>query len=327
MSFLRRTVCAPALAWALSVLTLLSSSALAQPSTVKLLVGFPAGGGSDAIARLLAEGMRQELGANVVVENKAGAGGQIAAQALKAANPDGGTLFVSHDHSVSILPLVMKNAGYDPSKDFVPVGGFASFVNLIALSPGTPATTLPGYIDWVKTKQGGKGSVGIPAPASIPQFLVETLGKHYKVDLVSAPYRGSAPMMGEMLGNQIAAGVASTADMIENHRAGKLRIVAVMGTQRQKILPDVPTFAELGIHGFEEIPYYGVFAPSGTPKPVIDKLAQALSKTVARRDIRAQLINMGMDVNFISSEQMAARERSYREAMARIIKQSGFQPQ
>lgn len=160
---------------------------------IRLLVGFPAGGGTDAIARLLAEALQASLGTTVIVENKAGAGGQIAAQALKVAAPDGTSFFVSHDHTISILPLVLKNPGFDPARDFVPVAGFATFANALALSGGTPATSLPEYVAWVK-KQGGQGSVGVPAPASVPEFLVRLLGEHNGLNLLSVPYRGSAPM-------------------------------------------------------------------------------------------------------------------------------------
>src|SRR5262249_9943043 len=162
----------------------------------------------------------------------------------------------------SILPLVMKNAGFDPATDFVPVAGIATFANALAISGGTPAKSLPEYAAYVQA-HGGKDTIGIPAPASIPEFLVGMIGTRYKIDVQPAPYRGSAPMMQDMLGNQIKAGIASIPDFIENHKAGKLRIVAVIGDKRQAVLPDVPTFAELGITGLEDLPYYGLFAPAG----------------------------------------------------------------
>ena len=183
----------------------LASAQSAKP--VRILVGFPPGGGSDAIARLLAEKLKDELHMPVLVENRPGAGGQIAAQALKAAPADGHTLFLSHDHTISILPQVVKNPGYDPVHDFVSVGGFATFVNAFAVSGGTPAKSFTDYVAWVKAQGKGKGAVGIPAPASTPEFLVKLVAEKYQIDLVSAPYRGSAPMMADMLGNQIAAGV------------------------------------------------------------------------------------------------------------------------
>jgi tripartite-type tricarboxylate transporter receptor subunit TctC len=274
----------------------------------------------------LAEKLKDELGTTVVVENKPGAGGQLAAQALKAAPADGTVLFLSHDHTISILPLVVKNPGYEPSKDFAPVAGFATFVNAYAVSGGTPAKTFSEYVAWVKT-QGGKGAVGIPAPASTPEFLVKVVGDKFKLDLVSAPYRGSAPMMADMLGNQIAAGVGSVPDFIENHKAGKVRIVAVLGAKRQAALPDVPTFGELGLSGLDDMPYYGIFAPAGTPQATINQFGAALSKVLAMPDVHDQLTKMGLTVGYMNSHQLEQRERAYTQVWSKLIKNSGFQPQ
>ncbi|MFZ3128070.1 MAG: Bug family tripartite tricarboxylate transporter substrate binding protein [Rhodoferax sp.] len=320
---LRRTLLATLALGALA----LGGLAQAQTGTVRLLVGFPAGGGTDAIARTLADKLKDQLGTPVIVENKAGAGGQIAAQTLKAAPADGMTLFLSHDHTISILPLVVKNPGFDPARDFVAVGGFATFVNALAVSGGTPAKSMNDYVNWVRTQGKGKSAVGVPAPASVPEFLVKVIGEKYKLDLQSIPYRGSAPMMGDMLGNQIAAGTGSIPDFIENHKAGKIRVVAVMGKTRQALLPDVPTFAELGLAGFEDVPYYGIFAPAGTPQAAIDRISTALAKVVALPDVREHLTAMGLTVGYMTPQQLTSRERAYSQTWARIIKSSGFQPQ
>jgi tripartite-type tricarboxylate transporter receptor subunit TctC len=295
--------------------------------TVRILVGFPPGGGTDAIARLLADQLKDELGATVFVENKAGAGGQLAAQALKSAPADGTTLFLSHDHTISIVPLTVKNPGFEPAKDFVPVAGFATFVNGLAVSGGTPAKSWAEYLAWVRGTQAGKSVVGVPAPASVPEFLVKALAERNKLDLVAAPYRGSAPMMQDMLGNQIPAGVGSVPDFIENHKAGKLRMVAVIGDKRQAVLPDVPTFKELGLAGFEDLPYYGIWAPVGTPKATLDQLSAALAKVVARPLVRERLTAMGLTVGFMSGEQLGKVEHAYTATWARLIKASGFQAQ
>ncbi|MDO8370645.1 MAG: Bug family tripartite tricarboxylate transporter substrate binding protein [Pseudomonadota bacterium] len=305
---------------------LLAGIAQAQTGTIRLLVGFPAGGGTDVIARTLADKLKDQLGHNVIVENRAGAGGQIAAQALKAAPADGTTFFLSHDHTISILPLVTRNPGFDPAKDFVAVAGFATFVNAFAVSGGTPAASMNEYVAWVRT-QGGKGNVGVPAPASVPEFLVKLIGQKYTLDLQAAPYRGSAPMMADMLGNQIGAGVGSVPDFIENHKAGKIRVVAVLGGKRQAALPDVPTFAELGLAGFEDVPYYGIFAPAGTPKAAIDRFAEAVSRVIAMPDVRDRLTAMGLSVGYMPPQQLAAREHAYTQTWTRIIKASGFQAQ
>ena len=299
----------------------------AQSGPIKLMVGFPPGGGTDAIARVLADKLKDLLGVSVLVDNKAGAGGQIAAQALKAAAPDGNTLFLSHDHTITILPLVVKNPGFDSARDFVAVAGFATFVNALAVSGGTPAKSLAEYVSWVQKTGAGKGTVGVPAPASTPEFLVKVIGQKYQLDLQAAPYRGSAPMMADMLGNQINAGVGSIPDFIENQKAGKIRVVAVLGGKRQAALPDVPTFAELGLTGFEDLPYYGIFAPKGTPQAAIDKISAAVAKVVAMPDVHDRLTAMGLTVGYMTPAQLTEREQAYAKSWARIIKDSGFKAQ
>ncbi|MBX9937522.1 MAG: Twin-arginine translocation pathway signal, partial [Burkholderiaceae bacterium] len=216
--------------------------------------------------------------------------------------------------------------GYQPAQDFVPVAGFATFVNAFAVSGGTPAKGFKDYVAWIKTQGAGKGAVGIPAPASTPEFLVKLIGDKYHLDLISAPYRGSAPMLADMLGNQIAAGVGSVPDFIEHHKAGKVRVVAVLGTQRQVAMPEVPTFDELGLKGFEELPFYGIYAPKGTPAAEVQRLSAAVAKVLALPDVHKQLTDMGLTVGYMSSEQLATRERAYSLAWTRIIQKSGFQP-
>jgi tripartite-type tricarboxylate transporter receptor subunit TctC len=308
------------------VTSLFTAGASADTRQVRLLVGFPAGGGTDAIARLLSEPLKEQLGMPVIVENRPGAGGQLAAQALKTATPDGHTLFLTHDHTISIIPQVVKNPGFDPDKDFVPVAGFATFVNGLAVSGGTPATDFKSYVDWLR-KSGGKSAVGVPAPGSVPEFLVQVLAQKNKVDLVALPYKGSAPMMADMYGNQIPAGVASMPEFIEPHKAGKLRVLGVMGKTRQPLLPEVPTFTELGIPGFEDVPYYGLFAPAGTPKAMIDQVSAAMAKVIAQPAIKERLSALGLNVGYMTPEQLGRREHAYTQTWARIIRESGFQPQ
>jgi tripartite-type tricarboxylate transporter receptor subunit TctC len=320
--------------FALGAASALALPSFAQTRTIRLLVGFPPGGGTDAVARLLAEHLKDFLNANVIVDNRAGAGGQIAAQALKGAPADGSTLFLSHDHTISILPQVTKNPGFDPAADFVPVAGFATFVNAFGLSGGTPARSFPEYVKWIRQggdKAGGnarpgRGTVGVPAPASTPEFLVKLIGEKYKLDLVPAPYRGSAPMMQDMLGNQIAAGTGSVPDFIENHRAGKLRVVAVLGKDRQPLLPDVPTFHEIGLLGFEDVPYYGIFGPKGLPAAFVSEFDNAMAQVLALPIVRERMQAMGLAPEFMTAARLGERERAYTHAWTQIIKAKGFGP-
>jgi tripartite-type tricarboxylate transporter receptor subunit TctC len=179
----------------------------------------------------------------------------------------------------------------------------------------------------VKTQQGGKSAIGVPAPASVPEFLVKLIGEKFALDLVAAPYRGSAPMLGDLYSGQIPAAIASVPELVEPNKSGKLRVVAVLGGQRQAALPDVPTFAELGLAGFEDVPYYAFFAPAGTPKAELDRFAGALAKVIALPEVRDKLTGWGLAVQFMPQAQIAQRERAYTAAWAQIIRKSGYQPQ
>ena len=260
----------------------------------------------------------------MIIENRAGAGGQIAAQALKAAAADGSVLFLSHDHTISILPLINKKAGYNPVTDFVPVAGFATFANGIALGGDLAETTLDQFVHAVRTQHQGKAAVGVPAPQSVPEFLVRILAAQYRLDLIAVPYKGSAPMIADMLGKQIPAGVASVPDLIEFQKAGKLRMVAVMGKKRQEILPETPTFAELGIKGFEDLPYYGIFAPKGTPAATLERYSEALKKVLEMPNVQQRLVALGLTVDYMTSQTLSERERAYSKNWAKIIAESGF---
>lgn len=299
----------------------------ASDKPIRILVGFPPGGGTDVIARLLQEPLSQRLGRTVIIENKPGAGGQIAAQQLKASIADGTTLFLTHDHTISILPQVVRHAGFDPAQDFEPVGGFASFVNTFAVSGMHPAKTFEEYLQWVRQASSGRSAVGIPAPASTPEFLVKQIAQRYQLDLIAAPYKGSAPMIGDMLGRQIEAGIGSVQDFVNYHKEGKLRVLAVLGGQRQPLLPDVPTFTELGLKGLEDMPYYGIYAPKGVPQAFVQQFAQALAQSVQEPHIREQLQALGLVVDAMTPAQLHQRETAYTGVWKRIIADSGFTPQ
>jgi tripartite-type tricarboxylate transporter receptor subunit TctC len=216
---------------------LFAGVAQAQPDTVKMLVGFPPGGGTDTIARILADKLKDQLGSTVIVENHPGAGGQIAAKALKAAPADGSTFFLSHDHTVSILPLVVKTPGFDPVHDFVAVAGFATFVNALAVSGGTPAKSMNDYVAWVRRHGAGMEKVGVPSPASVPEFLVKLIDQKYVLNLQAVAYQGTAPMMADMLSNQIHAGVGSMPEFIENHKAGRIRVLLCWVVHDKRLCP------------------------------------------------------------------------------------------
>lgn len=304
-----------------------AANAQAIGDPLRILVGFPPGGGTDAIARVLAEKLGAELGRPVIVDNRAGAGGQIAAQMLKSAPTDGKTFFLSNDHTISIVPQVMKNPGFDPLKDFVPVAGFANSVNGLAVPAASSIRTVADYVSWVKRQNGARNAIGIPAPASIPEFLVKDIGAKYALDLQAVPYRGSGPMILDMLSNQIPASIGSVADFIEYHKAGKVRVIALIGRERQAFLPDAQTFSELGIAGLEDLPYYGFFAPRGTPQAAIDRFGAALAKVLSTPTVHDRITAMGFLVEYMNQAQFTDRVHVYTTQWAQTIKASGYQPQ
>lgn len=305
-----------------------ASPALADGPAIRLLVGFPAGGSSDAIARHLAQGLQQELGRTVVVENKPGAGGQIAAQTLKAARPDGTTLFLSNSHTVAMIPLTVNNPGFDTTKDFVPVAMVAVNPDVFVLNTtklGNPNAGLRDFAQWAKANPS-EGNVGVPAPASAPDFAVGVIAKGLTVDLKSVPYRGDAPIVQDLTAGQLPAGIGSVGAMLPQAKAGKLRIVAVNGTARLSILPDVPTYAELGLKGYEDVIFNGVFAPAGMPPALVGSYSAAIAKVVKSADFASKLAALGIEATSGSAAELSARVQATQAFSANMVKNAGFKP-
>ncbi|MDO4705859.1 MAG: tripartite tricarboxylate transporter substrate-binding protein [Comamonadaceae bacterium] len=294
---------------------------------VRLLVGYPPGGGTDALARLLARHLSQELGVTIVVDNRPGAAGQIAAQALKTSLPDGRTLLLSHDHAISILPQVLKRPGFDTHTDFQPVAGIATFVNCVAVASSHPARTWQQFVDWLHEQdKPSMLAVGVPVPASTPEFLVSRLAQKYEKKLMAVPYRGSAPMLTDLLNGQLQAGVAAIQDFMELHQAGKVRILGVLGSQRQSALPHVPTLAEMGIEGFESVPFYGLYAPSGIDMQWVQRWEKAVQKVLEEPSVHQKIHDWAMTACYMDHTELDSRERMHSQVWSRIIHDNGFAP-
>lgn len=305
-----------------------AAPASAQGGPIRILVGFPPGGSTDVIARHLAQGMQQELGRPVIVENRGGAGGQIAAQALKAAAPDGATLFLSNSHTVSMIPLTILNPGFDTAKDFTPVGLVAINPDVLAVNPaviGKPTANLREFAAWAK-ENPGKGNVGVPAPASAPDFAVGVIAAALKSDLKSVPYRGDGPVAQDLVGGQIAGGIGSVGAMLQHAKAGKIRMVAVNGTSRLALLPDVPTYAEQGVPGYEEVIFTAMFAPAGTPPALIQRYNAVITKLVKSPDFAEKLSALGITAASSTPEELAARMVKTHEAWTAMVAKAGYKP-
>ena len=305
------------------------TGAHAQPAdlkgqTLRLVVGFPAGGTADAVARMFAQEMKAPLGATINVDNKAVAGGQIAAEYFRSLPADGKTLLLGNSHMFSTLPLTSRSVKYDPQKDFVPVAQLATFESSFAIGAAQPAKTLPEFLVLAKAKVDAR-SYGIPAAGSGPHFIGYVIGKTAQIDLLPVPYKGGAPLLADLMGGSIPAAVDALGSHIEAHKAGKIRILGVTGTARQNTLPDVPTFAELGYPAaLSASSWVGLFAPPGSSAAYAQAVASAAAKVAAMPPVQANLNKNGFFGAAGGPGQLQDTVRNELDLWRPIIKESGF---
>jgi len=306
--------------------TVLPAKAADYAGTVRILVGFPPGGATDVVARIIGEKLRVIMNQPVIVENKPGAGGMIATQQLKAASPDGSTIMLTIDHSHVIIPLTFKSPGYDPLRDFTALAGVASYYNVMALSSTIPAKTPTEFGAWLKANPG-KANYGIPAVGSVPQFAGLLVGQSLGTPMVSIPYKGGAPLVQDLLGGQVPAGFLSLTESIEHHRSGKMHVMAVSGTSRAKSAPDIPTFQELGIKGVDKNPWLAFFGPKGMQTEFIDRFGRAVSTALADPEVVEKLSKLGNVATYANSTQLQEWVTSASLHWGPVIKASGFELQ
>lgn len=299
--------------------------ALAQAAPggpIRILVGFPAGGTIDVVTRQIADSMRETLGVPVIVENQTGAGGQLAAQALKRAQPDGRTLMVAPDHTTVIIPLTMLNPGFDVRTDFAPVGMVAHYAGALAVSQASGIKDLAGLVALAKA-QPAAGNVGVAASGSKPQFLLSALARQTGAPFVAVPYRGSVPMVQDLAGGHLGAGITALGDFLEFHRAGKLKIIAVTSDKRAAAVPAVPTAAEAG-HPLQMNFWVGMFAPAATPKPMLDKLNSALNQALDTPAVKARMEALVFEPQKSAPAALSERVASDTQQWEPIVKASGW---
>jgi tripartite-type tricarboxylate transporter receptor subunit TctC len=301
----------------------LTACASAQNGPVRILVGFPAGGESDIVARLVVDPMRTSLGAPVIVENKPGAGGMLAAEALKNAAPDGRTLMVSPIAVTVFAPLTHAKLRYDPIKDFAPVSLAANFQMALAVGPGSPAKTLQEYIAWVRANPA-KATYGVPLAGGPTHFFGVMFARTAGVDLAVVPYKGSAPLTNDLLGGQVPAGITVLSQLLKHHEAGKIRVLGISGSQRSPMAPDVPTFKELGFPAIEGTGWQAFHTRAGTPRPMIDRLSAAIAPAIKSPYVSARLLALGLEPVGSTPDELGSRVAEDAARWAPIVKASGF---
>lgn len=260
---------------------------------IKLIVPVAPGGGADAVARMMTEKMSLTLGTPIVIENKAGASGSIAAMEVARAAPDGYTLMQCFVATHSTNPAVLK-IKYDPIADFAPVGMMAQTSNVLVVGEKNKAKNLKEFLDQARAKPGGM-SFSSAGNGSATHLIMEYLENQSHVDLVHAPYKGAAPAMQDLLGGQVDAMFPSLTTALPHIKSGKLRALAVASSKRDPVLPDVPTVAEQGFPGFSAIQWWGLCAPAKTPEPVVAKLNKALNDALALPEIKTRLHEMAAE--------------------------------
>ena len=299
-----------------------SQPAAAQEGTIRIVLGFPAGASSDLLTRLLADHMRAALGQAVIVENRTGAGGQIANEAVKSAAPDGHTLLMTPVATMSIYPHSYARLRYDPFNDFAPLAHLASFQLALGVSAKVRAGTLAEYVALVK-KDSSAGYYASAAAGSIPHFFGVMFARAAGIEMTHVPYKGTAQVLQALAAGEIAAATTLAADIGALARAGKARILATTGARRSPAFPDVPTFRESG-YDIEGTGWYGLFAPAATPAATVARLSAAAIDAMRAPAVRSRLENLGVEPTGFGPRELAAVMKRDYERWGPVIKASGF---
>ena len=289
---------------------------------VRILIGFPAGGPLDAHARLLADRLGQLLGQPIVVDYKAGAGGTVGADSVARSDPDGHTLLLANTGTMVINPAIYPRNPYDTLKDFVPVARTAMQPLAFVVNPKVPANTLQEFIALAK-KQPGRLNYGSAGNGGISHLVPEMFKQATGTFIVHIPYRGSAPAFTDLLAGQVQLMAESIPQASQYVRQGKLRALGVTSRERNPALPDTPTMIEAGLKGFEVVGFYGVLAPAGTPRPVVERLAAAFKGALETPDIRNRMVTQGADPAYLGPEEFARFLAAEMPKWAQAVKDSG----
>jgi tripartite-type tricarboxylate transporter receptor subunit TctC len=299
--------------------------AAAQQGAVRIVLGYPAGATSDILSRLVAEQLRGSLGRAVIVENKPGAGGQIANEAVKAAAPDGNTLLMTPVATMAIFPHSFAGKlRYDPFKDFAPVAHLSNFQLGFGVASEVPAKSLAEYVAAVKN-DSKLGFYGSAAPGSLPHFFGVMFARAAGIELMHVPYKGTAAVMQAIAGGEVSAISTVTADIGTLVKSGKARLLAVSGEKRAAAFPDVPTFRESG-YDLVALPWYAMFAPAGTPAATIDTYARAAIAAMHDAALRAKLEQMGLEPTGLGPQDLGKILKADYEKWGPPIRASGFKP-
>ena len=321
----RRKAIERAVALSIAGSALLPNHAFGQDGLIKLVVGYPPGGASDRAARLVAERMQQILKRTVVVENRPGAGGRLAAQQLVNTPADQTVLMIGNPAVMSVAPLVYKDLKYDAQKDFVPVASVTEYDFGVAVGAGLPLKEVSHMLAWIRANPD-KANAGVPATGSLPHFFGLMLSDMAKVNVQVVGYRGSAPLLNDLLGGQIPIAFDTLDSLLPQHEAGKLRILATSALKRSPFTPNVPTFKEQGLP-ITAVGWNTFFAPATTPKAVVDLLSKTVFQIMSEPETQSKFTNAKMVPVAMNQAQTAAAFKAFNAQWKPVIERSGFKPE
>ena len=289
---------------------------------ISLVVTYPAGGGADTMARLIAPKLGEALGQPVIIENKPGASGQIGASAVAKATPDGYTLMLDAS-SFAVNPALFAKLPYDSDKAFKPIGVIALFPNVLLINPGVAATSVKELVALAKAKKNAisYASSGNGSAQHLAGAMFESAAG---VDMLHVPYKGGAPALNDVIGGQVPVFFGNLASTLQHVQAGKLRPLAVTSAKRSAILPNVPTMAEAGVAGYEVYEWNALFAPAGAPDAVVAKLASALQKTLDSPDVKTRIAQLGGEIQTAKPDAAQQFVRQQSTLWAKVVKERGI---
>ena len=293
---------------------------------ITLIVPYAAGGGNDVMARTAAEKMSKTLGQQIVIENRGGAGGSIATRQIAKAEPDGYTLGLGGTGTLAINPTLYANVGYDPRKDFAPIGLIATSALVVCVNPSLPVRSIPDLIALAK-REPGKLNYASAGTGSGIHLGTEYFAAMTGIKLTHIPYKGSSPALSDLVGGHVAIYFSSLPPAVGLVKDGKVRALAVTGAKRSAIFPELPTVAEAALPGYEAVLHYGIVAPAGTPRPIVDKLSVALRAAVMSDDLKSRLAQDGAEPLASTPEEYAADIDREETKWSAIVKTSGAKAQ
>lgn len=307
-----------------AVLALSATLAQAQEAPLRIVVGYAPGGSSDRVARIVADKLQAKLGSPVIVENRTGAGGRLSAQAVKSAPANQPALLLANPAVMLVAPLVFPDAGYDAERDFRPVSHVNSYEFGVAVSSAVPVRELPHLIAWLRANPD-KANFGVPATGSLPHFFGLMVGDAAKVNAEVIGYRGSAPLLNDLIGGQVPVAFDTFDTLLPQHEAGKIRILAVSSAKRSPLDTKIPTFKEGGMD-LAATGWNTFFAPMSMPKAQAERLAGLIHEVMKDPDTRRKFEAAKMEPVASSMAQTEAMLRAYRAQWAPVVQRSGFKP-